>query len=642
MRLYARHLALFLVLGFIPAPAVAEPSLFDAAASLDLVPCELSNLSCTTLTLPLDHLANDPEKTIDITFALSFASIESRGILFYFVGGPGSSGLSSAETYLASFDENLTQYLDVVFVDQRGTGTTHGLACPVAQAVFDAAPAKVSEPAKAIETARTYVADCTAEMGRDDILAFVNTDQAIRDSEAFRQAIGGPKVWLYGESYGTQFAQAYAAQIPSAVRGVILDGVVDLHLDAQGFYARYTAAAERLLARTFADCADIPACITDMGGDAAQVYDTLAGQLSDGPMLVPFTLADGTVQQRPLTSGLLEANAFYALYSPEGRASFLRALAASARGNHLPMLQLGYSNTYIDPITEKGIEDSGWFSAAYYAITCTDYDSGPGTPDQRAAAIMAEAAAFAPNAPRLLRSYYLERLACAYWPHQGPANRPAPYAGGDWPTLVLNGEADPITPITMAYSVLDSARNAYGVFLKGGPHVIWGRGIACPDDIVYDLLIDGTLPKAREQACEQKFIADYVPLTLTDQKESADPVAVARAVDVELYQIIPLGNWDGEDPMTVGCDFGGTLTVTATSSGTDYAFDGCRLWRDLSITGTGVEVKTGEDEDSITLTLAVSGQHSGDIIYRYSHRDEAWSISGTWDGQPAVLPRVQP
>ena len=45
----------------------------------------------------------------------------------------------------------------------------------------------------------------------------VNTEQAIRDSELFRERIGAPKVWLYGESYGTQLVQAYATQFPQAV-----------------------------------------------------------------------------------------------------------------------------------------------------------------------------------------------------------------------------------------------------------------------------------------------------------------------------------------------------------------------------------------------------------------------------------------
>jgi pimeloyl-ACP methyl ester carboxylesterase len=198
-----RH-ALTLALGLLSAPASAQ-SLHDATAGLDLFPCDLSALSCTTLTLPLDHRANDPDKTIDITFALSFASVESKGILFYFVGGPGGSGLASAESYLSAFDESLIQYMDVVFVDQRGTGPNHGLSCPVAQARFDVVDLSVTDPEGAKSAARTYVADCTAELNRDDLLPFVASDQAIRDSEAFRQMIGAPKVWLYGESYGTQF-----------------------------------------------------------------------------------------------------------------------------------------------------------------------------------------------------------------------------------------------------------------------------------------------------------------------------------------------------------------------------------------------------------------------------------------------------
>lgn len=630
------------VLALLTSPALAETPLVDAVAGLDLFPCDLNSLSCTTLTVPLDHRANDPDRTLDITFALSFASVESRGILFFYVGGPGGSGLASVDNYLSAFDESLGQYLDIVFVDQRGVGPRHGLSCPNAQARFDSAPVSLDAPEAALATARGYVEDCVAELEADDLLPVVNSDQAIRDFEAFRQAIGSPKVWIYGESYGTQVAQAYATAYPQAVRGVILDGVVDLSLGAESFYATYTTASERLLTRMFDACAALSTCAADMGADPAKVYDDLAARLADAPITVDLRLSDGRIAKRELTGVFLEGNAFYALYSSEGRAEFLRALAAAGRGNLGPMLQLGYSNMYIDPETDAAIEDPGWYPAAFYAITCTDYDSGPGTPDERAAAILDEARAFVPKAPRLLRAYFVERLACAYWPYQGPAVRPEPYAGGDWPTLVLNGDGDPITPISMALSVLDNARNAYGVFMKGGPHVIWGRGLACPDRIVEDLLYHGTLPIAREQQCEQDFVDDYVPLTLTTAAEMADPVAVARAVDVELYQIIPLNAWDGGMPLTVGCDHGGSLTATSTTKGTDYTFADCRLWPDLSISGKGIEVNTGEDMDGVSLTLSVTGSHTGEIDYHYSTRSEAWTLSGTWDGKSAGLPRLHP
>jgi pimeloyl-ACP methyl ester carboxylesterase len=632
---------LTLALLCLAAPASGQ-SLAEAARALDLQPCALSDLSCVTLTLPLDHRANDPAQTIDITFALSFASVESRGILFYFVGGPGASGLSAAEGYLSAFDASLTQYMDVVFVDQRGTGPDHGLSCPLAQGRFDSAPMSIDDPKAAKATARSYVTDCIAELQRPELLPYVASDQAIRDSEAFRQAIGAPKVWLYGESYGTQFVQAYAAAFPTAVQGVILDGVVDLSLDARQFYSAYTVAAEDILRRTLAACADIAACARDMGRDAAQVFDDLAARVGAGPLDVPFIRADGSRETRQLTAGLLDSSAFYALYSPEGRAEFLRVLAAAERGNLLPLLQLGYANAYIDPETEIGIADPGWYAAAFFAITCTDYDTGPGTAEERADRILAEAAAHAPNAPRLLRSFFQERLACAYWPHQGPPDRPARYAGGDWPTVILNADADPITPAGMAYDVFDNARNAYAVIMAGGPHVIWGRGLACPDRIVQDLLSDGILPVAREQRCEQNLVADYLPLTLTRPGDLDDPLTVARAVETELLHLIPLGTWDGYDPLSLGCPFGGTLTATATYDGTSYAFSDCRFWPDLAVTGFGSDYNAGRDDDGLLLEFTASGAQTGTLTYRYRSREEATSLSGIWNGQPAQLPRQAP
>lgn len=616
-------------------------SLADATLGLDLQPCELSSLDCTTLALPLDPNANDPDQTIDITFALSFAQVESRGILFYAVGGPGGSGLASAEDYLSAFGPGLTDYIDVVFFDQRGTGPDHGLACLTAQIAFDTTPVTLDDPDTILTTAQSYVTDCIRELDADGLLPYLTTDHAVADLEAFRQMIGAPQVWLYGESYGTQFVQTYATTHPEAVRGVILDGVVDLNLSAEGFYRSYTLAAERILAATFEACATLPECQRDMGGDAAQVYDALATRLAT-PAEVTLTLADGSQTSRALTSAHLELNAFYALYSTEGRADFLRALAAAGREDLQPMLQLAYANLYLDPETELAMEDPGWFGAAYYAITCSDYGSGHGTAMERAERILEEARAFAPEAPRLLRSYYMERIACALWPYQGSDTRPDPFAGGDYPTLILNGTGDPITPMPMAWSVLDNARNAYGVFMAGGPHVIWGRGYACPDTIVEALLQDGTLPAAREQLCEQDFLADYYPLTLVDLADLQDPLTVARAVETELFMSLPLANWDGETETPFGCPFGGNITLSAVEDSTLYTFADCRLWPDLALNGQGAETAMDAPGDGLTLLLTVTGAATGEIEFRSNHWDETTSITGTWNDQPVALPRVFP
>ncbi|HEY7689776.1 MAG TPA: alpha/beta fold hydrolase [Dongiaceae bacterium] len=604
-------------------------------------PCASGSLTCVKLAVPMDHRAN-AGPTIDIEHAISFASVASKGILIYVVGGPGGSGLSVADDYLSAFDAKLTENMDIVFFDQRGIGPDHGLKCPKAQALFDLAETSADKPDEAIAIAKAYATDCPAELGSPDLLNHLDTDQAIRDLELFRQAIGSPQVWVYGESYGTQFAQQYATAFPTSVKGVIVDGVVDLALDFDGYYTSYVLGSERILARMLAACAETPACREDMQGDATQVYDVLAAKAAAGPIEVDFPLADGTLAKRKLTSGMLEADGFYALYGPDDRATFLRALAAASRNNLVPLLRLSYSNLEIDPQTLVGSPDPTWYGAAYYAITCSDYGEGTADSDETAREVMEKAKAFAPRAPRLLNSYYVERLACAYWPKRGPNERPKPFAGGEFPTLVLNADTDPITPITMARAVFDNAANAYLVTMKGGDHVIWGRGFTCPDEIVFSLLFDGTEPEAREQICEENFIGEYTPLTLTEPDAAAEPFAVSRAVQAEIEQSPEIYGWDGSEPLAVGCDFGGTITVSAGEAGTEYAFSNCAWWPNIVLDGTGTQIEQGEPNNGLTLHLSVGGAHQGEFTFHHNNSTDAMMVSGNYDGKDVSTPRPLP
>ena len=117
-----------------------------------------------SIEVPLDHRANDPSKKLKLSFAVSFASEQSKGVLFYAVGGPGGSGLGVADDYLSAFDERLAQNMDIVFFDQRGVGAEHGVECPIAQGAFDSVDLSVDAPDAAIETAKHFVTDCMAEL----------------------------------------------------------------------------------------------------------------------------------------------------------------------------------------------------------------------------------------------------------------------------------------------------------------------------------------------------------------------------------------------------------------------------------------------------------------------------------------------
>jgi hypothetical protein len=270
-----------LALGLLGTPAFADPSLQDAASGLDLFPCALSSLSCATLTVPLDHRANDPAQTLDITFALSFASNESKGILFYFVGGPGGSGLASTDGYLSAFDPSLTENIDIVFVDQRGTGPAHGLSCPTAQARFDIAPAPLSDPDAILATAKSYVTDCTAELDAD---ALLRRRQHRPGDPRFRSVPPEDRraegLALRRKLRHADWCRPMPPSFPRPCKGVIRgrrhrpDPLLRRILPPL-----HACFAEQLLTETFASCADHPRLQgRHSRRSAAQVYDDLAAR----------------------------------------------------------------------------------------------------------------------------------------------------------------------------------------------------------------------------------------------------------------------------------------------------------------------------------------------------------------------------
>ena len=635
------RLPLAAALSALALPAIAQDTLAKRLDALGATECADSSLTCLTLAVPRDHLGNDPDDTIIITFAISLATEPSEGIMFYTVGGPGGSGLLVAEDYVAYLDPEVQARIDFVFFDQRGIGPENGIDCPQALSAFFVTDLPLDQPEIALANAERAVSDCLAEIGNADLLPHVSSDDAIRDLEIFRQAIGAPQVWLYGESYGTQFSQAYATAYPEAVRGVILDGVIDLNLSHHGFNASYVAASEAILERVMAACERVPGCSLDMEGDAAALYDALMAEMAAGPIMIDYPLGDGTSESRPFSTAMLGMITFNALYGPDGRSEFLRVLAAASRGNRLPLLQAAYATLGVDPATMEAQSDPGWFGAAYYAITCTDYGEPITDPRTRAMDMITQAQAFAPQAPRLLRTYYEECLFCAFWPETGPVERPAPFAGGDYPTLILNADADPITPVTQSYSVLDNVRNGYMVMMGGGPHVLYGRGLACPDEIVTDLLLGGRLPEAQLQVCGQELIGYYEPLTLTDM-EGADPLEVARAVFIELAWTPDVYLWDGWEPLAFGCDYGGTVRATYSDKGAAYLFDNCAFWPDLAITGRGLEADNGMPGEGSGLDVIVTGVHEGQLTYRDNSRTTAVALGGVWNGEAISTPRFMP
>ena len=201
------------------------------------------------------------------------------------------------------------------------------------------------------------------------------TRQAVEDLDVFRRWLGADRLHLYGESYGTQFVQTYAAAHPDAVAALIIDGPVDMTLSGTDYWAEGARAFEEALLHTLDSCTDACAEVLLVNG-LLGTWDTYAEELARGPLGYQFTRSDGTRETRELTLGDLETATAGYVYSTFDRMLLQRAVAYAAHGELAPMARLAYVSLGQDPDTLEALVDPTWSDALYYAVECMDYAYG--------------------------------------------------------------------------------------------------------------------------------------------------------------------------------------------------------------------------------------------------------------------------
>ncbi|HLF44240.1 MAG TPA: alpha/beta hydrolase [Acidimicrobiia bacterium] len=573
--------------------------------------CPDSEFSCVAIEMPLDHFNSSDERTIDVTFAILPATGESKGAFVTATGGPGTAGIMSADSYTSALDPAIPEQFDIVFFDQRGVGISGGLTCPRAANDLYRADADVATDAgKSLlaEAASTFATECVSEMGDPESLPFLSTAQVVEDLEVLRQTFGFEEFILYGESYGTQLAQTYAAAHGDQLDRLLLDGTVDLTLDGFTFYGVQATAFGQTLQATFNACETDDLCVGDMVDDPGTAYDTLAALLSEGPLTVDFPLADGSSAGRTFSLTDLEIIASGQMYGETDRMLFNRALAArSGRGDLIPLLRLLYPNLGTDPQDESIIEDPSWSDAIYYAVECLDYNFAGDSPQDVVDSFFEAGASYD---GRRLGSIFYGDLPCAFWPTRNTdLERPEPLEADGIPTMVLGATADPATPFSNGVSVWSRLANGFLMTQGGGPHVIFGRGNPCPDEDATAFILEGTPPTV--STCEGDVTDPYVPLLPESVDGFEDAEAMLDAVELEINYLPEYLYWDGIEDTAAGCNLGGAVDITATDVGYRFDFADCALAEGLVLTGSG-----SLDLDTDTFMLDVANG-SPDCTYSY-------------------------
>lgn len=627
----------------IPNPT---PQITDALARLGATPCSASAFTCVTLDMPLDHDApvSEGSPTMPVLFGVLPASGLRKGTLVVAVGGPGSSGLALADAYVDAWDRRIRQRFDIVFFDQRGTGLSRGIQCPQAAAAYFAADTalydrRANTPAQLaalLDAARAFASDCAAQTGAADALPFLSTRQAVEDLERFRQIIGADRLWLYGESYGTQFAQTYATRYPAQTAGLVLDGAVDLTLLALDYAAESALAFEDVLRQTLAACAADALCAGDMAGDPAAAYDRLLASVARGPVVFQFPLSTGELTARALSRSDVDTAVASYLSAPDARLLVLRAIAAGAQGDFVPLARLLYSALGLDADSLAVEAGSGYSDAAYYAVTCLDHADGEGeSPAARAAAWLNAGQDVLTRAPRLGALFYSD-LPCAFWPAVGRRDpRPGPFTAPGIPTLVLAATADPLTPLANGERVFRRLEDGYFIATRGGAHVMFGRGNRCVDNAVARFLVEGIAPAQRETTCDDRWVDDYVPIAPADVTRMAGPLEAMRALNDEIEHLPEYYYWDGADKTAVGCARGGWVSFEMRGERVVFALEACSFSRGLAFTGAG---EYDVNADRFSLEGQVDGAAQGRLAYA-READGSARVTGMYAGQPVDVAR---
>ena len=303
-------------------------------------------------------------------------------------------------------------------------------------------------------------------------------------------ALGLAPVDVYGDSYGTFFAQVYAGRHPEQVRSVVLDGAYP----AYGEDGWYRTQGSTMRAAFTAVCERSPTC-RQAGRPFLPTLSAVLGEVREKPWRGVAFDADGRRMQVRVDASTLTTVAFGATYAPSFYRELTAALRSGLAGDRKPLLRLVAEAT-------GGSTDGGpvraYSEGLDAAVACHDYPQlydMTASPQVRAAQYAAALATsptyYAPfTAQEYADSDWQSLDWCTQWPAApatNPAGPPVPPSGSysDVPVLVLSGELDSITTAAEGDLVAGQFPNARHVVVANSFHV---TAISDTDDCAVDIV----------------------------------------------------------------------------------------------------------------------------------------------------------
>ena len=425
-----------------------------------------SQVKCGKLEVP-ENYQQPGGDTIAVNFAVlpAIDDSEYKAPLMFLAGGPGQAAVELA-TGLNHVFREVRKTRDIILVDQRGTGESSALSCD-----FEAVDNVYSSLPDALEPQE--VKECVAQF-KGDVTQY-NSENAIRDFDAIRAALGHEKLNIYGGSYGTRAGLVFMRMFPESLESVVLDSVGPIEVPI-GMFGQSGARSFELLLENCKNSESCHKAFPNLAEEFQAVKARLAKDVAIIDILHPRL---GTPTKLVIDDTKFTGNLRFQLYGMEGRSMVPLVIHQAFLGNYQPLIGL-MARTEDEQLVYTGL---------LFNIVCNEDIPRVSEADK---------AADANNNFDGKDSHSAWDMVCPFFPEYRPSEDFYQSVTADIPTLILSGNLDPVTPPSNGEYSAKSLPNSHHIIVENASHTV--AMSTCASDIINEFLTSKT-PKTLDESC---------------------------------------------------------------------------------------------------------------------------------------------
>jgi pimeloyl-ACP methyl ester carboxylesterase len=379
--------------------------------------------------------------------------------IVYLEGGPGGHIQSIIDLMKGQFYQTFTARADAIFFDQRGAGNSQpSLYCPEILAQDEKDATGILSPQLSAQHSTDAALLCHDRLAKQGVnFNAYNSEESAADVNDIRAVLGYQKVDVYGGSYGTLLAQTVMRLYPQIIDSVVLDSVVppDANPDINAI-----ASGSRTLNLVFQACAADVACNRSYP-DLKNVFSKTVAQLNANPPVVKVTVPGASSNQTinaKIDGSRFVSAVFQLLYSKQTLELLPQIFYNAYRGNPVVL------GTLMSVLLESDQEvDLGM----YFSVECSEEWPFSTLADNQQAAKNALPELSQDSAISVQSSLAL----CQKWNVTKADPAQVSLVKSSLPTLVMEGQLDPITPPEYGQHVAQNLTNSFYVEFPASGHV---------------------------------------------------------------------------------------------------------------------------------------------------------------------------